>query len=80
MEKRRSSVETGRRKLERSSDGPQSPVLIFPSQSVQYIQGAKRRCRSVNGRFHLKSRSLGPDKGIITRAGAGESQHAVSDT
>lgn len=66
---------------ERSSDGPQSSVLIFPSQSVQYIQGAKRRCRSVNGRFHLKSRSLGSDKGIITRApGSGESEHAVADT
>lgn len=42
---------------------------------MQYIQGAKRRCRSVNGRFHLKSRSLGSDKGIITRApGSGESE------
>lgn len=62
-------------------NGPQSSVLIFPSQSVQYIQGAKRRCRSVNGRFHLKSRSLGSDKGIITRApGSGESEHAVADT
>lgn len=45
-----------RRKLR--TDGPQSPVLIFPSQSMQYIQGANRRCRSLNGRFHLKSRSL----------------------
>lgn len=36
-----------------------SPVLIFPSQSVQYIQGASHRVVvRLNGRFRLKSHSL----------------------
>lgn len=30
-----------------STDGPQSPALIFPSQSVQYIQGAKEASLSL---------------------------------
>lgn len=55
--RKRSTFGRSRRKLR--TDGPQSPrILIFPSQSVQYIQGANRRCRWLNGRFHLKSRSL----------------------
>jgi len=51
-----------------TSDGP-SPVLIFPPQSVQYIEGASHRVvvGRVEWTFSLKvvlARS--PDKGIIT--------------